>query len=162
MIALTVMWVRVMYFGDADAPWLFSWHGGDRPPVPDVPWRFGAHTFGDFILPFHQALVPNPWVDYPMMPHGNSYPPVLMLLFKLLTLLPYTVALAVFLALNAASMTIPVVMAARRFALPHVVVALCLLVFLTFPFLMVLDRGNAQGLLVLPLYLVADAWREGR
>ncbi|MDP9104498.1 MAG: glycosyltransferase 87 family protein [Candidatus Eremiobacteraeota bacterium] len=161
VVVLWYLWVQVFYFGDVDGLAILSTHRGDRPPVPVVPWQLGVHTFGDFIFPYAQALVPNPWVDYPV-PHANSYPPLLMLVFKLSTFLPYTLALGLFLLLNVASMAIPVVVAARRLPLPQLLVALCLLVLVSFPFLMVVDRGNAQGLLILPLYVFAVAWREGR
>jgi hypothetical protein len=161
VVVLWYLWVQVFYFGDVNGLAILSTHRADRPPVPVVPWQLGVHTFGDFIFPYAQALVPNPWVDY-FVPNANSYPPLLVLVFKLLTFLPYTFALGLFLVLNIASMAIPVVLAARRLSPPRTLVALCLLVFVSFPFLMVVDRGNAQGLLILPLYVFAVAWREGR
>lgn len=162
VVTLWYLWVKVYYFGDVDGLAVLSSIRADRPPVPNVPWQLGAHYFGDFLLPYEQALFPNPWVDYPSIHNANSYPPVLVGIFKLLTLLPYHVALVLFLALNAVSLVIPVVVAARRMALSRVLVGLCLLVLLTFPFLMVVDRGNAQGLLVVPLYVFVVAWRERR
>lgn len=162
VVALWYLWTQVSYLGDPDSLTILSSQRGDKPPVPNVPWMFGVHTFGDFILPYEQALVPNPWTDYPMMPYGNAYPPVLMLVFKLFTFLPYPFALGLFIALNVASMAIPVIAGARRCGVSQTLVALCLLVFMSFPLIMVVDRGNAQGLLVLPLYVFAVAWRERR
>ena len=162
VVTLWYEWVRVFYFGEVDGLAILSFVRADRPPVPAVPWQLGVHTFGDFIFPYSLALLANPWTDFAIAPNANSYPPLLMLVFKVLTLFPYVFALGLFLVLNVACMTIPVVAGARRLALPRVLVSLCLLVFLSFPFLMVVDRGNAQGLLILPLYLFAVAWRAGR
>jgi alpha-1,2-mannosyltransferase len=162
VVALWYFWVQVFYFGDVDGLAILSTHRADQPPVPAVPWQLGVHTFGDYIFPYAQALVPNPWTDYALAPHSNSYPPALMLVFKVLTFLPYVVGLAIFLALNVVSVAAPVVIAARGLPLSRALLVLCLLVFLSFPFLMVVDRGNAQGLLVFPLFLFVNAWRERR
>lgn len=160
MVALCALWVRVFYFGDLDAVGLLSYHASDPPPVSAVPWQLGVHTFGDFLLPYAQAIPPNPWLDVAGTP--NNYPPALVLVFKLFTLLRYAVAFAIFMVLNVACMALPVVLAVRRVVLPVAIVCVCLFVFLTFPFAMVVDRANAQGLIVLPLYLFAVAWRDGR
>jgi hypothetical protein len=160
VIAGCYLWIRVFYLGDADAVNQLSYHAADTPPVPQVPWTLGVHSFGDFLLPYEQAAVANPWVDYKIW--ANPYPSTLVTFFKLLTLFPYRVALAVFFALTAASMAIPVFIASRRFTIPIAILAMCLLVFLSFPFAMVIDRGNAQGLIVLPLYIFTVAWREAR
>jgi hypothetical protein len=160
VVAVCYLWIRVFYFGDTDAVFQLSFHAAEPPPVPIVPWHLGVHTFGDFLLPYEQATVPNPWIDYHLWP--NPYPSGLVTFFKVLTFLPYTVALSLFMILTAASMAVPVLITARRFTLPIAILAMCLLVFLSFPFLMVIDRGNAQGLIVFPLYLFAEAWRDGR
>jgi Glycosyltransferase family 87 len=160
VVACVALWVRVFYFGQVDAVALITYHAADTPPVPAVPWQFGVHMFGDFLLPFEQALVPNPWVDYTQA--ANSYPPALMLLFKFLTFFPYRLALGVFLLLGAAGMVFPVAEAVRRFAPPRAIVCVCLLVILTEPFASVLDRANVQGLVLVPLYLFVVAWREQR
>lgn len=162
LVVLAYLWVRVSYFGDVDALALLSSHRADRPGGDStVPWALGVHTFGDFVFPYSQALVANPWTDYPV-PNSNSYPAALITLFKALTFLPYTVALGLYLALNIAGMALPVVIATRRIGLARALIVLCMLVFLTFPFIMVVDRGNVQGLLVVPLYAFAVAWREHR
>lgn len=157
---LIYLWIRVFYFGDADAVAALSFSSSEQPPVPLVPWKLGVHTFGDFLLPFEQARVPNPWVDYAMWP--NPYPSAIVTFFKLLTNFPYTIALGIFVALSSASMIFPVAHGARRFNPLIVTSAICLFVLLSFPFAMIIDRGNAQGLIVIPLYVFSIAWREGR
>ena len=112
VIALAYLWVRVFYLRDFDAIFPLSFHASDLPPVPTVPWQLGVHTFGDFILPYEQAMVANPWVDYKLW--ANPYPSALVTLFKLFTLVPYTFALAVFSLLTAASMAAPVLMGSFR------------------------------------------------
>jgi hypothetical protein len=157
---LVYLWIRVFYLGDMDAVAALSYSSSEQPPVPVVPWKLGVHTFGDFLLPFEQARVPNPWTDYAMWP--NPYPSAIVTLFKLLTNLPYTIALGIFQALSMASMILPVAHGARRFDPLVITGAVCLFVLLSFPFAMVIDRGNAQGLIVIPLYVFSIAWREGR
>ena len=49
---LIYLWIRVFYFGDADAVAALSFSSSEQPPVPLVPWKLGVHTFGDFLLPF--------------------------------------------------------------------------------------------------------------
>lgn len=160
VVALCALWVRVFYFGDLDAVALVSYRAADLPPVPAVPWQLGVHTFGDFLLPYAQAIPPNPWLVSSAV--ANNYPPALVLVFKLFTLLRYAVALAIFLVLNVAAMALPVVLAVRRLLLPVAILCVCVFVFLTFPFVMVVDRANVQGLITLVLYAFAVAWRDGR
>ncbi len=117
VVALSCFWVRVFYFGDVDVLAILSSNRSDMPPVRVVPWQLGVHIFGDFIFPYAQAIVPNPWTDYTPAPTSTSYPPALMLIFKLFTLLRYEVALTIYLALNIACMTMPVAIAARRLTL---------------------------------------------
>ena len=157
---LVYLWIRVFYLGDADAVAALSYSSSEQPPVPVVPWKLGVHTFGDFLLPFEQARVPNPWIDYAMWP--NPYPSAIVTLFKFLTNLPYPIALGLFIILSTASMILPVAHGARRLNPLVITGAICLFVLLSFPFAMVIDRGNAQGLIVIPLYVFSIAWREGR
>jgi len=157
---LVYLWIRVFYLGDLNAVAALSFPASEQPPVPLVPWRLGAHTFGDFLWPFEVARVANPWTDDKMIP--SNYPSALITFFKLLTNFPYTLALGIFIVLAIASMIFPVAHSARRFDIKIITSAICLFVLLSFPFEMTIDRGNAQWLIVVPIYVFSIAWREGR
>lgn len=157
---LAWLWIQVFYLGNTQIVSLLTFPASERPPVTEVPFAMGVHTFGDFLLPIEQARVPNPWIDYTLI--LNPYPSGLMALFRMFTVLPYTFAFLLFFVANGLSMTIPLMIASRRFPLAEAITTICILGLLSYPFVMTLDRANAQGLLVLPLYLFVVDWRIGR
>jgi len=111
-----------------------------------LPEPLGVHYFGDFVSAACHARLPSPYTSL----IGSNYFPfsyVAMAPFGYLLRFGLLAALLPFLALSALLILVPIY---RSFP-PGIsrnerLLALTLLVVLTYPFISMIDRGNAQGL----------------
>ncbi len=104
----------------------------------------GGHLFGDFFQAWQQSRQPSPYVSEDPYFRSN-YPPLLHLVLRPLGALSYSSAVVLYVVVIAAS-----VVALAYFSLPgsRVVRAQTALVIglLGYPLLLLLDRGNVEGL----------------
>jgi len=109
---------------------------------------YGVHAFGDYLLLNVWAQFPDPWGQ---MEQVNYLPPVL-LFYKVMGLLPYSVGLTLFLVFLVLCLVLPMVLASRGRPIGQRLILVTTLALLTGPALATLDRANNQGFLPLLLF----------
>jgi hypothetical protein len=99
----------------------------------------GLHCFGDFGHPFYKGGYSEVY-QYGNIVAVNS--PSVMLMFEILGLLPYRIALAAFLSIGVFSCTWPVYIAAKQTDSRQTSLLIFLIVFGSFGFISAFDRAN--------------------
>jgi Glycosyltransferase family 87 len=125
-----------------------------RPAAFDQPRIVGVHYFGDFLQTFDWATLANPWT------HNSwflaQYPPLAVYLLKPLTVFPYFVAMAMYLAAIPASAFASFWLSTRGRLDKSARLALATgLGLVSSPILMAFDRGNSVGFLAILFGLFA-------
>ncbi|MGK5088421.1 glycosyltransferase family 87 protein [Bdellovibrionota bacterium FG-2] len=127
-------------------------------PGPGIP---GVHFFGDFFATWGQTMNGNPYRIGTIF-YASNYFPFTHLLIKPFTFFSYQVALYLFWVANFLifGLFIHCFLRVKSFAghLYNVLV----LGFLTYPFHMILDRGNVEGFVFLFLWLFVWAFQKER
>ena len=153
--------VRAFYFEGAFVE-AFSYYSDERPfneiinsligrdPATTL---FGVHAFGDYLIGNVWSSLPDPWSDIT----GVNYLPPVLLVFRLLGFLPYSVGFTVFAVGIFLATVAPMVFASRGYALATRTLLVIVLAVMTGPALTTLDRGNIQGLLPVLLFSYAIA-----
>ena len=106
----------------------------------------GVHRFGDFLTTSSWAILPNPYAEG--LPFPSIYGPTALWFHRLFLWLPMKWALLSFLLVSALALVIVLFALLRKVDF----LSRCLIILagllLTRPFLLMLDRGNVQGVVV--------------
>ena len=137
-------WVLTFYYKTATNEWV-SWIANDGNA--GSPYAFGQHYFGDY-LTMHNVSI-----SRDISAFDNSYPPLGVMPFWLISWLPYRVGLSIWFGLLISSILIPLIISFRKVEKNYVWTSVILLGVLTVPMISVLDRGNSVGLLTLLFFL---------
>lgn len=113
----------------------------------------GIHAFGDYLLPNVWSSFEDPWVQLEQV----NYLPPMLLLFRVLGYLPYSVGLSLYFVVLILCTVAPMALASRGFSIGKRVLLVSSLVLLTGPALSTFDRGNAQGFLPIVLFVFSVA-----
>lgn len=144
-----VSYLGSFYLGAFTFPRALSFPAAEWPgnagSVVDPTFAVGVHYFGDYLATWLQSAAPSPYLTGSAV-FPSNYPPVVHLLLRPLTWMPYFMSLGLFLLVSAAAILVPMAFALRGRRPGQRVVLLVTGVVLTGPFLSVLDRGNAQGI----------------
>jgi len=122
----------------------FSYKIADAPgQVPSNPesQAFGAHYFGDYLLPHYWSELPNPWTsEIPV-----NYPPLAIEFFGIFGNFSYKLGLAFYLVMMVLSLAFVFHVALINRSLSTRIKSFITLGLLSGPFLISLDRGNVAG-----------------
>lgn len=158
-----VFWILGSYFnGDPFA--VISHDGADSPRMAEQPglgtevFRFGNHTFGDFLEPWTWVQRADPWTQVTPPP---NYPPLAMVLFEPFGELSVKIGLVPYLGMLGICLLTPIIWATRQCGWRTKVVALSAGI-LSAPFIVVLDRGNLIGVATPFLLAFVVGLRAGR
>ncbi len=127
---------------------ILSFLASDAPgPLREdmYPAQIGRHYFGDLLLSLRLSEI---WAPYETPGiYWNTYPLFAGVVIAPLSLVPYPLAVTIFLFVTVAVLIVPLLVALKesRYSQAVLLVAPLLLVY---PMIMVLDRGNLQGIVV--------------
>jgi hypothetical protein len=145
-----ISWILGGYY-NYDIHTLLTFIPHDPPGNVDITdKKLVVHTFGDYLLPNAWINSSDPWIND--VAPWNIYPPLAMCIFWIFNLFPYKLGVILFLILNFATMTFPILYELFLAKKPEkwlLLLPTCLSVGL----ITTLDRGNIVGLVVLPIYL---------
>lgn len=144
LLGLVQIWVLTFYYKTPSNEWI-SWIANDGNK--GAPYAFGQHYFGDYLAMHEVALARD------ISAFGNSYPPLGVIPFWILSSLPYRLGLYLWFAILVFALTFPILHALRKRTDNTWVVSVAVFSILTVPAISVLDRANSVGLLTLFLYL---------
>jgi len=144
-----IVFVAGAYLNRAPIEHLLSFLGNDTPgsfPGSVFPRPFGVHFFGDFLLPRWQSIRPSPWFESDIRATPlNNYTPFTMAVFYLFAQVSYWKSFIFLLFISLVLIVLPIALSVpKRTRLQ----TLSVLVFLTAPFISLIDRGNIQILLI--------------
>ena len=148
LAGLALTFVASAYYQQDSIDRLISFSAVD-PPGPMRPEMYpdpiGVHFFGDFLLPLRHAELQAPYDSPGVM--TAVYPLFAVLVIAALNLVPYTLAVILFLMVSVAVVLIPLYLLLDS---RPVVERLLLVgpVLLAAPLIHMVDRGNLQGLVV--------------
>lgn len=120
----------------------------------------GSHFFGDLFVNWHHSGDPNPYL-HPSTVIPSNYPPFTHLLFRPLSALPYTLALSIFLVGTTAAVLWLLAAQLKDVTLPLRLLAAGVIGLLNYPMLLMLDRGNVEGVVLLFLAAAALSAHRG-
>ena len=153
-VSFIAAYVLSSYFQRGRFDQLFLNDAIDIPPVPEsfYPGPLGVHTFSDFLQPLWQShLSPSPYIG-----KNSSYPPGANGVFWLLNKFPYWQAFCIFAVTSLLAFTYPFWRTFKNLESPNPIIHVLGGLWLTFPVLVALDRGNIQlltsGLIILAFY----------
>ncbi len=121
-------------------------------PAPDSAFEFrdpiiGVHSFSDLLLHGKYASAPSPYLALePDSLPANNYPPFAHVFMLPFTLVPYTYAVAIFMILSIGMIVTPICFSLRGLSRPILISVLISGFVFTYPMLMIVDRGNIQGI----------------
>lgn len=144
LFGLVQIWVLTFYYKTPSNEWI-SWIANDGSK--GAPYAFGQHYFGDYLAMHEVALARD------ISAFGNSYPPLGVIPFWILSALPYRLGLYLWFAILVFALTFPIIHALRKRTDNTWMVSVAVFSMLTVPAISVLDRANSVGLLTLFLYL---------
>lgn len=107
---------------------------------PDA-YNVGVHFFGDFWTTLLRSFKSSPYLSIGDL-GSSSYPPFAHVFLKPFRVLPYPLALAVFLLGGTMAVIYPFLRALKPTSVPSAVLSATCGVGLTYPFLFAIDRGN--------------------
>lgn len=116
-----------------------------EPPSQSNP-IIGVHRFNDFLQTLSYTLSPNPYnpdSEYPSM-----YGPLGHLLLKPLVYVPQLFAVTLLSLITCCVLILAVRVATPKLDLASRIIFTCVFLLLSKPFLLTLDRGNIQGIIV--------------
>jgi len=148
IIGIILIYVASAYLELDSMGQMFSYRPDDIPGGlwPEMyPPPLGIHYFGDFLDTLRHSQIESPFTTPGMSPTG--YPLFSLLVLAPFSLLPYRVALVLYLMITAFVLLIPVWRSLRKRPFAERLILLSPIVVCA-PFLAVLDRGNIQGLVV--------------
>lgn len=122
---------------------------GQDPSITAV----GIHAFGDFLLPHYWVTLTNPWLQ-----DGTNminYLPPALVPFRVLSAVPYQVALGAYELAMFIALATPMAYATRGMRWSHRVLSVVVLGLFAGPAIASLDRANTQGFV--PIFLFAAA-----
>ena len=105
----------------------------------------GIHSFSDLLLNITWATSHSPYIAQELFPPSN-YPPFAHVFMLPFTLIPYTYAFAIFAILSIGMIVAPIGLALRGLSRPILISVLISGFVFTYPMLMIIDRGNIQGI----------------
>jgi hypothetical protein len=137
-------WVLTFYYKTATNEWV-SWIANDGNA--GSPFAFGQHYFGDYLTMHNVALARD------IAALDNSYPPLGVMPFWLISWLPYRMGLFLWLGILISSLLLPLILTFRKMERENLWTSVIILGFLSVPMISVVDRGNSVGLLCVLFYL---------
>ena len=145
-----IIWIYVTsaYLESDSIGQMFSYRPDDIPGGlwPEMyPRPFGIHYFGDFLDTLRHSQIESPFMAPRMSPTG--YPLFSLLILAPFGLPPYRIALILYLMITALVLLLPIWLSLRTRPFAERLLLLSP-IFVSAPFLSVLDRGNNQGLVV--------------
>ena len=157
-VSFFIIFIAGSYFGRGSIEHLLSFIGNDTPgsfPGSVFPKPIGVHYFGDFLLPRWQSIRSSPWFEQDLTATPiNNYLPFTMAVFAAFSRIEYWRSFTIFISISVFSVIVPVWLSTPRKDRVRVVTSL---IFLTGPFISLIDRGNIQflmiGILASALYL---------
>lgn len=163
VVGAVLSFVIASYLNRGSIQHFFSFSGPDGPlgyATSVNPDRFGVHTFGDFLLPRWQSELSSPWfIHDPAQGPLNNYLPFTMAVFWLYSHFSYWPSFVAYLLLPLLLLVVVIWKALSFQTVSEKVHFISTCVFLTFPFISLIDRGNIQiyltSILVLSLFLYA-------
>ncbi len=132
------MWVLTFYYQTQTNEWI-SWIANDGNDGP--PFAFGQHYFGDYLTMHNVAL------SRDIRSFDNSYPPLGVIPFWLLSWLPYRIGFFVWVALLSSSILFPLAYSLYKTNREYLIQGVICFGILSVPFISVIDRGNSVGFL---------------
>ena len=114
---------------------------------------FGIHAFGDYVIANVWSTFGDPWVELPDV----NYLPPLLLPFRILGYLPYSLGFFLYIAVMVICTVLPMAIASRGYSIPVRALLLTVLAVMTGPAIASFDRGNTQGFLPIVLFVFALA-----
>jgi hypothetical protein len=138
LLGLIQIWVLTFYYQTAMNEWI-SWIANDGNI--GTPFAFGQHYFGDY-LTMHDVSK-----SRDLSAFDNSYPPLGVIPFWLISGFPYRIGLLIWFIVIVASLLSPLLATFPRMDKERSVGAIIALGAVTIPTISVLDRGNSVGLL---------------
>jgi len=157
-VSFFAIFIAGSYFGRGSIEHLLSFIGNDTPgsfPGSVFPKPIGVHYFGDFLLPRWQSIRASPWFEQDLTATPiNNYLPFTMAVFAAFSRIEYWRSFVVFIIVSMLLVVIPIWRSMPRKNRVRVITTL---MFLTGPFISLIDRGNIQfltiGILASALYL---------
>jgi hypothetical protein len=153
LLGLIQIWVLTFYYQTAMNEWI-SWIANDGNV--GTPFAFGQHYFGDY-LTMHDVSK-----SRDLSAFDNSYPPLGVIPFWLISGLPYRLGLLIWFIVLAASLLSPLLATFPRMDKERSVGAIIALGAVTIPTISVLDRGNSVGLLTGLFFIVYYFGRQNK
>ena len=153
LFALVQIWVLTFYYKTPSNEWI-SWIANDGDK--GAPYAFGQHYFGDYLAMHDVALA------HDISAFGNSYPPLGVIPFWILSFLPYRLGLYLWFAILIFALSFPILYVLRKRKDQTWVVSLVVFCLVTVPAISVLDRANSVGLLTLFLFLFYLSFTRNR
>jgi hypothetical protein len=144
LFGLVQIWVLTFYYKTPSNEWI-SWIANDGDK--GAPYAFGQHYFGDYLAMHEVARARD------ISALGNSYPPLGVIPFWILSFFPYRIGLFLWFVVLIFALVFPVLYALKRKREHIWVVSLVVFSLITVPAISVLDRANSVGLLTLFLFL---------
>lgn len=138
LLGLIQIWVLTFYYQTAINEWI-SWIANDGNT--GAPFAFGQHYFGDY-LTMHNVSK-----SRDLSAFDNSYPPLGIIPFWLISGFPYRIGLLVWFVILSLSLLSPFLATFARMDKERSVGAIIGLGAVTVPTISVFDRGNSVGLL---------------
>lgn len=126
---------RLLYFAN-DPGWVAE--GGTDSPI------LGTHYFGDYLTTISWSKLENPFLSSSEFP--STYAPLLILLLKPFAGISPLIGLVVWDVLTVGLITFVLSRFLKKYPWQFQITILLSALFLTRPFLLLLDRGNVQGL----------------
>ncbi len=147
------MWIRTFYYQTPMNEWV-SWIANDGNSGP--PFAFGQHYFGDYLTMHNVAL------SRDIESFDNSYPPLGVIPFWLVSWLPYRIGLFVWFALLSSAVLFPLVYSLYKTHREYLIQGVICFGILTVPFISVMDRGNSVGFLTFLFFMFFLNYRKGK
>lgn len=147
------IWVLTFYYQTKTNEWI-SWIANDGNS--GSPFAFGQHYFGDYLTMHNVAI------SRDIQAFDNSYPPLGVIPFWLISWLPYRLGLYLWFGILGFSMLFPLFYSFYKTYPKFLVQGIACLGVLTVPFISVMDRGNSVGLLTIFLFMFYLAYRRDK
>jgi hypothetical protein len=156
-IGAIASFVIAAYLDHGSIQQFMSFVGNDSPSgyVDSVkPNPLGVHYFGDYLLPRWQSEMSSPWsIQDPSRGPLNNYLPFTMALFWIFSHFSYWTSFIVYMLLPTSLLIIVIWKSLTFDSVLERMQFLVTSVFLTFPFISLMDRGNVQIYVVATLAL---------
>ena len=129
------------------------------PGTSDVP-VLGIHYFGDLLTQLSYARNPNPYST--SLAYPAAYPPLGVLIFKPFTSINPLITLILLTLSSVALLIYAFALMTREWTLQSRIIYISLLLLISKPLLLTIDRGNIQGIVVGLILLFYLKYRSGK